>query len=426
LIQTFNDSNNKRGRLFIMSDAGSMGTNMTGATRFIVFESRHNPSTEIQAIFRAYRIGQTKPVHVYRLVAQGTMEDCIFKRQIVKQQTAARVLDNEGVSRTIQKSDIDELLRFCPAPADMDYAKQPDYAPTGDEEFDAFCLAHREMIVEVRNHDSLIAFNEEEKLAVDVADSEWSEHLRKSYSLQDDVFSKMQEAEATSSLTASDEIIDDQQPSNSSSLQNVPQSSGTGSSMLHTSSVSRPANAQRSVQFNISTPASSNNIRQPLRRIDIPRPLSNMTVRPESSLRMGTPRSSPNIVIRPVLKSGRIDTPRPSSNIFIRPSFGNAMRHPLSHNLRPSLVGNPSIRQPAFRIPPRLQSDNLKPSVRPAITPVLRPALAPISRRPIKRELSPEVICLDDDDVNSAPGPSKRPKIKPDCPSSSSQSRKHG
>uniref|UniRef100_A0A914Q947 Uncharacterized protein n=1 Tax=Panagrolaimus davidi TaxID=227884 RepID=A0A914Q947_9BILA len=168
LIQTFNDSNNKRGRLFIMSDAGSMGTNMTGATRFIVFESRHNPSTEIQAIFRAYRIGQTKLVHVYRLVAQGTMEDCIFKRQIVKQQTAARVLDNEGVSRTIQKSDIDELLRFCPAPADMDYAKQPDYAPTGDEEFDAFCLAHREMIVEVRNHDSLIAFNEEEKLAVDV------------------------------------------------------------------------------------------------------------------------------------------------------------------------------------------------------------------------------------------------------------------
>ena len=70
LIQKFNDASNKRGRLMLCSDAGAVGTNMTGATRVVVFETKHNPVTEIQAIFRAYRIGQKQPVHVYRLISQ--------------------------------------------------------------------------------------------------------------------------------------------------------------------------------------------------------------------------------------------------------------------------------------------------------------------------------------------------------------------
>ena len=70
MIQKFNDASNKRGRLFFCSDAGAIGTNMTGATRVVVFEAKHNPAVEIQAIFRAYRIGQTQPVHVYRLISQ--------------------------------------------------------------------------------------------------------------------------------------------------------------------------------------------------------------------------------------------------------------------------------------------------------------------------------------------------------------------
>lgn len=41
-----------------------------------MYETKHNPATEIQAIFRSYRIGQSKPVHVYRLVAQVS---CNFK-----------------------------------------------------------------------------------------------------------------------------------------------------------------------------------------------------------------------------------------------------------------------------------------------------------------------------------------------------------
>lgn len=96
------------------------------------------------------------------------MEDCVLKRQIVKQQISARVLDNDGTDRTIQRTDVDELLRYRPAPIDLDFTKQPNYQSTGDTEFDEFCLAHRDKIVEVNNYDSLLSFNEDEKLAVEV------------------------------------------------------------------------------------------------------------------------------------------------------------------------------------------------------------------------------------------------------------------
>ena len=70
MIQKFNDATNKRGRLLFCNDAGAVGTNMTGATRVIVFEAKQDIAGEIQAIFRAYRIGQTQPVHIYRLISQ--------------------------------------------------------------------------------------------------------------------------------------------------------------------------------------------------------------------------------------------------------------------------------------------------------------------------------------------------------------------
>jgi SNF2 family DNA or RNA helicase len=61
--------------VFLMSlKACGVGINLTSATRAIICEPAWNPMRTAQAAARCYRIGQTQPVHIYRLVCNGTFE----------------------------------------------------------------------------------------------------------------------------------------------------------------------------------------------------------------------------------------------------------------------------------------------------------------------------------------------------------------
>jgi SNF2 family DNA or RNA helicase len=80
----------------ISTKAGGVGLNIQGANRVVLLDFGWNPMDEQQAIGRAYRIGQQKPVFVYRLVLAGTFEEALHNKAIFKTQLASRVVDKKN------------------------------------------------------------------------------------------------------------------------------------------------------------------------------------------------------------------------------------------------------------------------------------------------------------------------------------------
>lgn len=63
----------------ITTRAGGLGLNLTSADTVIIFDSDYNPQVDLQAMDRCHRIGQTKPVMVYRFVSKGTVDEKIHQ-----------------------------------------------------------------------------------------------------------------------------------------------------------------------------------------------------------------------------------------------------------------------------------------------------------------------------------------------------------
>lgn len=97
LVDEFN-GNDAIHCFLISTKAGGTGLNLTGADTVIFYDHDWNPANDNQAQDRAYRIGQTKPVTVYKLVSKGTIEEKILERQAVKQTLADEIIgaDEEG------------------------------------------------------------------------------------------------------------------------------------------------------------------------------------------------------------------------------------------------------------------------------------------------------------------------------------------
>lgn len=72
----------------ISTKAGGVGLNITSANKVVIVDPHWNPAYDLQAQDRAYRIGQTRDVEVFRLISLGTVEEIVYARQIYKQQQA--------------------------------------------------------------------------------------------------------------------------------------------------------------------------------------------------------------------------------------------------------------------------------------------------------------------------------------------------
>jgi SNF2 family DNA or RNA helicase len=98
--------------ILVSLKAGGTGLNLTTADTVILYDPWWNPAVEAQAIDRAHRIGQTKPVFVHRLVARGTIEEKILLLQDKKRSLAATLWgEGEGAAPAkLTEADVQFLL----------------------------------------------------------------------------------------------------------------------------------------------------------------------------------------------------------------------------------------------------------------------------------------------------------------------------
>ncbi len=101
------------GDLFLISlKAGGLGLNLTAADYVIHMDPWWNPAIEDQASDRAHRIGQTRPVTIYRLVCKNSIEEKIVKLHEEKRDLAGSLLEGSDISAKMSSDELLDLIRM--------------------------------------------------------------------------------------------------------------------------------------------------------------------------------------------------------------------------------------------------------------------------------------------------------------------------
>ncbi|OYW94235.1 MAG: hypothetical protein B7Z18_05365, partial [Alishewanella sp. 32-51-5] len=98
--------------VFLISlKAGGSGLNLTAADYVIHLDPWWNPAVEDQASDRAHRIGQTRPVTIYRLVTENTIEQKILALHQQKRELADSLLEGGDMAARLSTEQLLQLLR---------------------------------------------------------------------------------------------------------------------------------------------------------------------------------------------------------------------------------------------------------------------------------------------------------------------------
>ena len=105
------DFQNGEGDFFLISlKAGGQGINLTAADYVIHMDPWWNPAVEDQASDRAHRIGQTKPVTIYKLITTNTIEEKIVQLHSKKKDLADGLLDGTDITGRISTNELISLI----------------------------------------------------------------------------------------------------------------------------------------------------------------------------------------------------------------------------------------------------------------------------------------------------------------------------
>ncbi|QDS73472.1 hypothetical protein FKW77_009015 [Venturia effusa] len=107
-IRLFQDMGSEIKVMLISTKAGGLGLNLTAATEAVFLDEDWNPQVDLQAEARCHRIGQTKPVTIYKLCTQGTVEEQMLGRISKKLYLSARITDSmQSVHETSSRKKTD-------------------------------------------------------------------------------------------------------------------------------------------------------------------------------------------------------------------------------------------------------------------------------------------------------------------------------
>ncbi|KAJ2161642.1 DNA repair protein rhp26 [Coemansia sp. RSA 552] len=117
------DEYNSDSSIFVFlltTKVGGLGINLTGADRVILFSPDWNPSSDMQARERAWRLGQSRNVAIYRLMTAGTIEEKIYNRQIYKQFLSSKILEDPKQKRFFHSQTLGDLFSLTEFDAGSD------------------------------------------------------------------------------------------------------------------------------------------------------------------------------------------------------------------------------------------------------------------------------------------------------------------
>ena len=120
-VTEFQKSDSPNMCMLLTTRVGGLGITLTAATRVIIFDPSWNPTTDNQSVDRAYRIGQTENVVIYRMITIGTVEEKTYRKQVFKQgiaNDAQKGGGNEDFSPSEENNNEDEFRYFSSAETD--------------------------------------------------------------------------------------------------------------------------------------------------------------------------------------------------------------------------------------------------------------------------------------------------------------------